>query len=110
MRKLTIAILFVLTFSPALSAGEKFKGTAPLKDLQPAGTTDKDNKNQIYDFMFTTNGNDYVCRTNRDAKIKATDFVVGSDMKYEIDEDNAKLKSTTGKEAKCKIVRVQKAL
>ena len=107
MRKLLIS--FLLLFSLVAFAGNKSKGTTALKDLQPAGTTDKDNKNQIYDFLFTTNGNDYTCRTNRDAKIKATDFVVGTDVKYEIEDDNAKLKSTTGKEAKCKIVRVQKA-
>ena len=110
MRKSMMVVVLVLMVALAVSAGNKSKGTTTLKDLQPAGMTSKDNKNQIYDFMFTTNGNDYVCRTNRDAKIKATDFVVGSDMKYEIDEDSAKLKSATGKEAKCKIVRVQKAL
>ncbi len=109
MRKLMMVVIVLMLFSLASFAGNKSKGTTLLKDLQPAGTTDKDNKNQIYDFLFTTNGNDYTCRTNREAKIKATDFVVGSDVKYEIDDDNAKLKSASGKEAKCKIVRVQKS-
>lgn len=109
MRKLDIVVLFVLLFSLTLSAGDKQKGTLTLKDLQPAGTTSKDNKNQMYDFIFTTGGNDYTCRTNRDTKLKATDFVVGGELRFEIDGDNTKLKNSSGKEVKCKIVRVQKA-
>jgi hypothetical protein len=104
-----IAVLLLMMASVAASAADKAKGATALKDLQPAGTTDtKDNKNQQYDFIFEVSGNRYTCRTSPKNSLKATDFVVGSDLKYEIDQDKAKLKSTAGKEAKCTVVRVEK--
>ena len=84
----------------------KQKGTATLKDLQPAGTTDKKNKTQKYDISFDAAGNEYTCRTKD--KIKATDFVVGNEVSFELDKDKVKLKNPSGKEAKCTVVRVEK--
>jgi hypothetical protein len=108
MHKRNVALLVALILGLSAAAGaEKQKGTATLKDLQPAGTTDKKNKTQQYDFTFDTTGNEYTCRTKD--KLKATDFPVGNDLKYEIDKDKAKLKNMSGKEAKCTVVRVEKA-
>ena len=104
MRKWTL-ILFVLAFTLPASAAKQ-KGTASLRDFQPAGTTDKKNKTQQFDFTFDAAGNEYVCRTKD--KMKATDFVVGNDVSYELDNDKVKLKNPSGKEAKCTVVRVEK--
>ena len=105
-----MAVLLLVTASVTPSMAKKDKGATTLKDLQPAGETDtKDKKNQQYDFTFDAAGNRYVCRTSPKKKLKATEFVVGGDLKYEIDEDKAKLKSSDGKEAKCTVVRVEKA-
>jgi hypothetical protein len=105
-----IAVL-LLTMVGALtpSAAEKEAGTTTLKDVQPAGTTDtKDKKNQQYDFVFEVLGNHYTCRTSPKTSVKAIDFVVGSDVKYQLDGDKGKLKTTAGKELKCTVVRVEK--
>ena len=40
--------------------------------------------------------------------VKAIDFVVGSEVKYQVDGDKGKLKTTAGKELKCTVVRVEK--
>ena len=105
-----ITVLF-LTMVGALtaSAAKKDEGTTTLKDVQPAGTTDtKDKKNQQYDFVFEASGNHYTCRTSPKTSVKAIDFVVGSDVKYQVDGDKGKLKTTAGKEVKCSVVRVEK--
>ena len=105
-----IAVPVLMLALATASAAKKATGTTTVKDLQPAGTTDtKDNKNQQFDFVFEVSGSRYTCRTSPKNNLKATDFVVGSDVKYEIDQDKAKLKSSTGKEAKCTVVRVEKA-
>jgi hypothetical protein len=68
------------------SAAKKDTGTTTLKDVQPAGTTDtKEKKKQQYDFIFEASGNHYTCRTSPKTSVKAVDFVVGSDVKYEVD-------------------------
>jgi len=108
MRRFKFAAFAVLMCSLTMSAGSKQKGTTILKDLQPAGTTDKKSKNQIYDFTFTTAGNNYTCRTSHETKMKATDFIVGENVGFELDGDNGKLKNVAGKAVKCKIVRVEK--
>ncbi len=106
MRKLNAILLIVLMCAAAVY-GERLKGSTTLKDLQPTGNTDKkNNKTQQYDISFTEAGHDYTCRTTE--KIKATDFVVGNQLKFEIDGDKAKLKNAQGKELKCTIVRVEK--
>jgi hypothetical protein len=107
MRNRILAVLLVLVSTLPVTAGQKMKGTAKLDDLQTAGTTDKNNKNQIYDFLFATGGNRYTCRTSHKTELKATDYVVGNDVRFEIDGDNVKLKSMAGKETKCKVVRVE---
>jgi hypothetical protein len=108
MRNLKFLLLMAIMCVLPASAGSKQKGTASLKDFQPAGTPDKkNNKNQQYDMTFVVAGNEYTCRTKD--KMKATDFVVGSDVSYELDNDKAKLKNGSGKEAKCTVVRVAKS-
>jgi uncharacterized protein YcfJ len=106
----SIAVL-LLTMVGALpgSAAKKDTGTTALKDVQPAGTTDtKDKKKQQYDFIFEASGNHYTCRTHPKTSVKATDFVVGNDVKYEINGDKGKLKTMTGKKVECTVVRIEK--
>ena len=105
-----IAVLFLtIACSLTSSAAKKDSGTTTLKDVQPAGTTDaKDKKKQQYDFIFEASGNHYTCRTSPKTSVKATDFVVGGDVKYEVDGDKGQLKTTSGKQVKCTVVRVEK--
>jgi hypothetical protein len=106
MRKRNVVLLVVLTvvFSAA-ARGDKQKGNGTLKDFQPAGTTDKKNKTQQFDFTFDTADHEYTCRAK--SKIKAVDYPVGSQITYEIDNDKGKVKNTKGKETSCTIVRVE---
>jgi hypothetical protein len=39
--------------------------------------------------------------------MKATDFVVGTEMKYQLDNNKAKIKDLQGKQVESKIVRVE---
>ncbi len=109
MRKIAaLCIAFAITV-PVI-AGTKDSGTTTLKDLQPAGTTDKKKKNQQYDLLFaSSSGKEYTCRTSHNKSIKATDFVVGSTITYKINDDKATVKTTTGKELSCTVVRVENA-
>jgi hypothetical protein len=50
-----------------------------------------------------------MCRTKENTKIKATDFVVGSDMTYEVNGNKGKVKVSNGKQVDCTIVRVANA-
>ena len=110
MRRWIAVLLMAMMSALTASAAKKDTGTTTLKDVQTAGTTDtKDNKNQQYDFIFEASGNHYTCRTSPKTSVKAIDFVVGSEVKYELDSDKAKLKTTAGKEVKCTVVRVEKA-
>ena len=93
-------ILAIATFAMTLPASaEKLKGPSTLKDFQPFGTTDKEHKHQAYDLSFEAKGKAYTCRTDSKKSINATDFVVGSQINYEIDnnkgnnQDPAKQKS-----------------
>ena len=109
LRSIAVVLFTMALFVPTAIA-KKDKGTTTLKDVQPAGTTDtKDKKKQQYDFMFTALGHEYTCRTSPKTSVKATDFVVGSDLKYEIDGDKTKLKNAAGEDVKCTVVRVEKA-
>jgi hypothetical protein len=109
MHRWIAVLLLMLAGVLAASAAKKDQGTTNLKDVQPAGTTDnKEKKEQQYDFIFEASGNHYTCRTSPKTSVKATDFVVGSDVKYEIDGDKGKLKTPAGKEVKCTVVRVEK--
>ena len=109
MRQWSLVLLVVLIGAiPAVGDSTKLKGTGSLKDFQPAGDTDKKDKNQQYDFIFVASGTQYTCRTPDKAKVKATDFPVGSDIKYQIDKDKGEVKNLSGKGSKCTIVRVEK--
>jgi hypothetical protein len=52
---------------------------------------------------------DYTCRTSEKTSVKATDFVVGSSVNYQVNGNSGKIKTTAGKELKCTIVRVANA-
>jgi FPC/CPF motif-containing protein YcgG len=107
MRYVDCAVLLLVLGVPFAMA-EKQKGATTLKDVQPAGTTDKKNKNQQFDFSFDASGMSYICRTSHKTKMKATDFVVGTNLTYQLDEHEGKLKNASGKEVKCTVVRVEK--
>lgn len=109
MRKATIiSIAFlVMTFATTAVAGSKVEGTTTLKDFQPIGTIDKKtHKNQQYDLSFAAEGKQYTCRTIEKESLKATDFVVGSDVTYEISGNKGKVRSASGKKAECTVMRV----
>jgi hypothetical protein len=100
-------IIFVALHAASAS---KETGTTVLKDVQPAGTTAKNHKHQQYDLsVSTTSGTDYTCRTNEKNEVKATDFVVGSNVVYEFKDNKGKLKSSGGKKVDCTVVRVANA-
>jgi hypothetical protein len=101
---LLVAIL--LAWAPHAHA-KKFKGLAILKDSQTAGVKDKEHKHQAYDLSFEAQGKSYTCRTDYNKSMNATDFVIGTQMKYEIDGNKAKIESHEGKKVDCKIVRVE---
>lgn len=105
-------VMFALALMLTVNAGaaSKDSGKTTLKDLQPAGTTDKKHKNQQYDLSFVSpQGKDYTCRTGEKAKVKATDFVVGSDLTYEVNGNKGKVKTSSGKQVDCTVVRVANA-
>ena len=109
MQRWIAVLLLTLVGALTASAAKKDAGATTLKDVQPAGTTDaKDKKKQQYDFIFEASGNHYTCRTSPKTSVKAVDFVVGSDVKYEVDGEKGKLKTAAGKEVKCIVVRVEK--
>jgi uncharacterized protein YcfJ len=109
MKRWIAALLLTMVGALTASAAKKDVGTTTLKDVQPAGATNtKEKKNQQYDFIFEASGNQYTCRTSPKTSLKASDFVVGSDVKYEVDGDKGKLKTTAGKQVKCTVVRVEK--
>ena len=109
MRRWIAVLLMMVVVDLTARAAKKDAGTTTLKDVQPAGTTDtKDKKKQQYDFIFEASGNHYTCRTGPKTSVKAIDFVVGSDVKYEVDGNEGKLKTTAGKQVKCTVVRVEK--
>ena len=107
MRK-TIALAAVVVLAAILAmAANKESGTTILKDVRPAGTTDKKHKKQQYDLSFATAKNDYTCRTNENEKVNATDWVVGSSISYNINGNKGQVKNaSSGKNVKCTVVRV----
>jgi hypothetical protein len=107
VQKLSAIVLAVLICT-LTAAAEKQKGITNLKDVQPAGITDKKNKNQQFDFTFDAAGMHYTCRSSHSKSVKATDFVVGSDVNYEIKGHKGKLKNTAGKQVECTVVRVER--
>ena len=96
MRRLSAVLFLVLICAITAAAGKKDSGTTTLKNLDPAGTPGtqgKKNKKtkQQFDFSFEASGKTYTCRTNEKTSRNATDFVVGSNVNYEIDGDKGKL-------------------
>jgi len=61
---------------------------------------------QQYDFTFDTAQHEYTCRSNENQSVKATDFVVGTEVQYQVNGNKGKVKSSTGKQVSCTIVRV----
>lgn len=109
MRK-CLGFALILFFALHAVSASKETGTTVLKDVQPAGTTDKHHKHQQYDLsLSTTSGTEYTCRTNEKDQIKATDFVVGSNVNYEFKDNKGKLKTSAGKKVDCTVVRVANA-
>jgi len=106
MRKSVLAFLVITSVVPAL-ADKKIQGSTVLKDSQPAGIKGKDQKHQAYDLSFKTTDKAYTCRTDPNKSTNATDFVVGSNVNYEIDGQKVKIKTSEGKQVECKIVRVE---
>ena len=107
-RSIALALLTIVSLSAA--AATKDSGTTTLKDVQPAGTTDKKQKHQRYDLSFVSStGMDYTCRTGEKTSVKATDLVVGSTVNYQINGNKAKIKISSGKELSCVIVCVANA-
>jgi hypothetical protein len=107
MRKTFILTMIVLFLAILAFAANKESGSTTLKDVQPAGTTDKKHKKQQFDLSFATSKNDYTCRTNENEKINATDWVVGSSINYKINGNKGEIKNTqSNKNVKCMVVRV----
>jgi hypothetical protein len=106
MRKFNAILLLVLMCAVPALGGTKLKGSATLKDLQPAGTPNKKQKQQ-FDFTFVASDTQYTCRTSEGTKLNAVDFPVNGDITYEIDNNNGRVKTPAGKQAKCKVVRVE---
>ena len=110
MRKLLSLLLSLAILSGISMAANKEQGTTTLKDVQPAGTTDKKHKKQQYDLSFLSSKNDYTCRTNEKDKVNATDWVVGSPISYKVNGNKGEIKNTqSGKSVKCMVVRVAAA-
>jgi len=112
MRKLTSIVLLTAAMAvPAFSA-QKQEGNALLKDLQPTGVADKHkkkSKHQVFDLTFDARGKEYICRTDADKSVNVTNFVVGSNINYEIDGKKVKIKTPEDKKVECQIVRVSLA-
>jgi hypothetical protein len=107
MRKLLFVLTLVMMLTGAGLAANKESGSSTLKNVEPAGTTDKKHKKQQFDLTFASSKNEYTCRTNENQKVQATQFVVGSAITYTVNGSKGDVKNTqSGKNAKCTIVRV----
>ncbi len=107
MRKTLALVVLGLFLTAMASAANKESGSTTLKDVQPAGTTDKKHKKQQFDLSFAGSKNEYTCRTNENQKVNATDWVVGSSISYKVSGTKGEVKNTeSGKNVKCMVVRV----
>ncbi len=107
MRKGNAIALLIVMFAITAAARSKIEGTTTLKDFQPFGTIDKKtHKHQQYDLSFAAMGKLYTCRSVEKESLKATDFVVGSDVQYQINGDKGRVKNGSGKEVECTVMRV----
>jgi hypothetical protein len=105
MRKIVVLSLMMIAISAV--ADTKDAGTTTLKDVQAAGTTDKNHKHQQYDLSFTSVlGKQYTCRTKESTSVNATELEVGSSVSYEVKGSKGKVKNSAGKQFSCTIVRV----
>ena len=103
-----ITFLTALIAIPAL-ADHKFEGDTVLKDSQPAGVAnkhDKHMKHQVFDLTFDAAGNEYICRTDSDKSMNPMDFVVGSNIHYQVDGKKVKILTANNKKVNCNLVRV----
>src|SRR5208337_513647 len=106
MRKTLTLIVIALFLATLAFAANKESGSTTLKDVQPAGTTDKKHKKQQFDLSFAGSTNDYTCRTNENQKVQATQFVVGSNITYKVSGNKGEVKDTaSGKSVKCTVVQ-----
>jgi hypothetical protein len=106
MHKVSLAAILLIAIALPASAS-KIEGSTVLKDSQPTGTIDKEHKHQVYDLSFHASGKLYTCRTDSDDSMNAADFIVGREIKYEIDGKKVKIKTPENKHVECKIVRVE---
>jgi hypothetical protein len=108
LKLIPITFLTVALAIPAL-ADHKFEGDTVLKDAQPAGVAnkhDKHMKHQVFDLTFDAAGNEYICRTDSDKSMNPMDFVVGSNIHYQVDGKKVKIMTPNNKKVACKLVRV----
>lgn len=105
MRMFSILAVALCLAGTALAA-QKETGTTKLTNVEPAGTTEKKHKHQQYDFTFDAQTHEYTCRSKEGDKINATDFVVGSNIDYQVKGNKGKVTGPTGKQVSCTIVRV----
>jgi hypothetical protein len=109
MRKLTTIVFLTAAMAVPALADHKFEGDTVLKDSQPAGVAnkhDKHMKHQVFDLTFDAAGNEYICRTNGDKSMNPTDFVVGSNIHYQVDGKKVKIITPNNKKVACNLVRV----
>jgi signal transduction histidine kinase len=108
LKLITVTFLTVVIAIPAL-ADHKFEGDTVLKDSQPAGVAnkhDKHMKHQVFDLTFDAAGNEYICRTDSDKSMNPMDFVVGSNIHYQVDGKKVKIMTANNKKVACNLVRV----
>ena len=89
------------------SFADKFKADTTLKEVQSAGLKAKDMKHQVYDLSFEAQGKSYTCRTDSGKSMDATEFIVGTSIRLELDGNKAKLKTPQNKKIECEIVRAE---
>jgi hypothetical protein len=104
MKKLGCIAVMVLIGSTAFAA--KHVDQATLQDLQPTNFAPAKKKHQQYDFTVATADRSYQCRTPDSKSTNATDFQVGSTVTFTSSGKSGKIKTVSGKEAKCTITRV----
>jgi len=61
--------------------------------MQPYGTKDKEHKHTAYNLSFAAEGKNYTRRTDSKKSVNATDFIVGAEMAYEMNNQKVKIKS-----------------
>ena len=109
MRKAGMSVVLGITILSLTlpSFADKFKADTTLKDSQPYGVKDKEHKHQAYDLSFDAQGKTYNCRTDSSHSMNATDFIVGSPIHVEINNNKAKLRTPANKKIDCEIVRAE---